>query len=175
MRLARWALLVALVGCGGAKPGGGPKVCTDVGCEDQFMATLEEASGALPTGMQTLTVTADGVTTTCSFTLPLETPTGVGAVDCPSGIELLILEAQSCTSTTNGTTKTLSCTPIAGHFSEELTIRGKPATVHLTQTSNGATLVDVTVAPAYQMHQPNGPGCDPICSQASGGFVLAAQ
>jgi hypothetical protein len=174
VRLAHCAALVLLVGCGKGALGGGARACTDIGCLDQFTATLARADGALPSGAQTLTVTASGATTTCSFTLPLASPSG-GSVDCPSGFQLFVLPAQSCTSTNDGGVATLSCTPIAGQFTEQLTILGTPTTVHVTQTSNGATLLDQTVAPPYKTSQPNGPGCDPICSQGSGTFVLAPQ
>ena len=77
--------------------------------------------------------------------------------------------------TNDGKSATLTCTPIAGRFSEDVTLMGTPAMVHLTQTSGGATLVDMTVTPTYTKTQPNGPGCDPICSQASSALVLGVQ
>jgi hypothetical protein len=172
MRLAHCAALMLLVGCGKAAPGGGAHACTEIGCVDQFTATLARADGTLPSGAQKLTVTADGATTTCSFTLPPASPSG-GGVDCPSGFQLFVLPAQSCASTNNGTVATQTCTPLAGQFSEELTILGTPATVHVMQMSNGATVIDATVAPLYKVTQPNGPGCDPICSQGGGALVLS--
>jgi len=171
MRLAPCAALVLLAGCGAGQPFGPPKACTLIGCEDQFTATLAQADGALPSGPQTLTVAVDGATATCSFTLPLAS--GAGFVDCPNGLQLLVRQAENCATTMNAQTATLTCTPVPGQFSEELTIVGKPATVHVTQTSNGATLVDAAVTPSYQKSQPNGAGCDPICSQASESLVLA--
>jgi len=172
MRLAHCAALVLLVGCGKGAPGGGAHACTEIGCVDQFTATLARADGTLPAGAQTVTVTADGATATCSFTLPPASPGG-GSVDCPSGFQLFVLPAQSCTSTNDGSVETQTCTPVAGRFSEQLTILGTPATVHVMQMSNGTTLLDQTLAPPYTKTQPNGPGCDPICSQGSGAFVLA--
>jgi hypothetical protein len=170
--LAYLAALVCLGACGSGTPSGAPKACTEIGCIDQFSATLATADGALPSGTQTLTVTADGTTVTCSFSLPLAT--GAGSVpSCPSALQLQIRQASTCMTTDDGTAKTRSCTPVAGQFSEVLTLVGTPAMVHVTQTSADATLVDQTVTPTYTKTQPNGPGCDPICSQAGSALVLA--
>jgi hypothetical protein len=121
--------------------------------------------------MQTLTVTADGAATTCSFTLPLASG---GSVTCPSGLQVVIMQKQTCTTMTGAYATSQTCTPVAGKFSELLTLTSTPAAVHVTQTSDGATLLDTMVSPTYRMSQPNGPGCDPICSQGSGSLVLGA-
>jgi hypothetical protein len=171
MRLALWVGLVLTTSCGSGTPFGGAHACGLVGCGDQFTATVQDANGSLPSGAQALTVMADGVTTTCSFTLPLATD---GAADCPSGLQVLVLQAQTCVTSSNSQTKTQSCTPVAGKFAEIVTIAGKPATIHFTQTVNGATALDQTLTPAYTTSQPNGPGCDPVCTQASAMLALAS-
>jgi hypothetical protein len=135
--------------------------------------SLAQADGTLPSGPQTLSATVNGTTTTCSFTLPLATSGGAGPVACPGGLQLAIQATESCTSTNNGQGSTLRCTPIAGQFHELLTFMGAPGMVHVTQTSGGATLVDQTVTPSYKKTYPNGPDCDPGCSQASVSLVLA--
>jgi hypothetical protein len=164
--------LVLTASCGSGTPGGGAHACGLVGCVDQFTATVQDANGSLPSGMQTLTVTADGATTTCSFTLPLAT--GGGAVTCPGGLQVLVRQGQTCVASGSGAYKTQSCTPDAGKLSEVVTLTGKPATLHFTQTVDGATALDQTLTPAYTSAQPNGPGCDPVCAQASAMLTLAS-
>lgn len=171
MRIAGLVALLWVGACGLGPVGSGARACGLVGCLDQFTATMQDANGALPAGAQTLTVTADGMTASCSFTLPLAM--GSGQVTCPGGLQVLVRQAETCVSSSNSQTTTLTCTPVAGMFSEIVTITGKPTTIHLTQTVNGATALDQTLTPAYTTSQPNGPGCDPVCEQASAVLTLA--
>jgi hypothetical protein len=138
-----------------------------------FVVTLHDANGGLPAGMQTLTVTADGATTTCSFTLPLAS--GSGSPSCPTGPAVQITQAMSCVSTGTPGYMSQTCTPIAGKFSEVVTLSGMPAAVHVTVAVGGTTYLDDALTPAYKTSRPNGPNCDPICSQGSDERVLAAQ
>jgi hypothetical protein len=160
-----------LVSCGaGSGPGGGGPACTLVGCSDQLTATLRDANGGLPSGMQTLSVTADGATTTCSFTLPLAANQ---SPQCPSPLMVVVIQDQTCKTSGTPQYMTQTCTPVAGKFSEQVSIMGKPTMARFTATVDGAPYLDETVTPTYTTTQPNGPGCDPICSQAGVTLVLA--
>ena len=46
-------------------------------------------------------------------------------------------------------------------------LSGTPGQVHAWQYVDDAPILDVAVAPQYQDSQPNGPGCPPVCRQAS--------
>jgi hypothetical protein len=157
-----------LTACGSGSPGG--HACTEIGCVDQLMATLQDASGGLPSGMQAVTVTADGVTTSCSFTLPLAANS---APSCPSPLQIAVQPMMKCTNTGTAQYPVQTCTPVPGTGTEQITLMGKPATVRLTQTSDGTTWLDQTVTPAYTTTQPNGPDCPPTCSQATVMLTLA--
>jgi hypothetical protein len=175
MRAMRTALLaylgasLALAACGSGSPGG--HACTEIGCVDQFTATLQDASGGLPSGMQTVTVVADGVMTSCSFTLPLAAGSGTS---CPSPLQIAVQPKMMCMSTGTPQYPAETCTPVPGKGSELVTLTGKPAMVHLTQTSGGTTYLDMMLTPTYSTSQPNGPDCPPTCSQASATLTLAA-
>src|SRR5450432_902102 len=108
----RWAfatVVIALGGCGSSGPsGGGGSICTELGCTDQLMATLHDGSGGLPSGKQVLTVVANGTTLTCSFTLPR--PANGAAVTCPKGLEVSIMQAQTCVTSGTGPYQTRLCT-----------------------------------------------------------------
>jgi hypothetical protein len=174
----RWTLLLAAVwlgSCGSDTTPGG-HACTLIGCVDQYTAQVSDASGGLPAGAYTLAVTADGAMTTCSFTLPLaKLPSGgTMGIDCPSGLTVIITQGQTCTTMGTAQYQTQTCTPVAGELTETISIAGKPTTLHVTQTVNGATVLDQMVTPAYTTTRPNGPDCDPVCSQASARWTLTA-
>jgi hypothetical protein len=168
--------VVWLGACGAGLPGGGAHACSDVGCEDQFTATVHDANGALPSGMHALTVTAGAAILRCVFTVPLATLPGGGTagLNCPAGLQVQVLPKTTCVTSTTPSSKMQACTPVAGKLDELIIIAGKPASLHVTQTIDGATYLDQTVTPTYTTSRPNGPGCEPLCSQASAEWVLAA-
>jgi len=170
MRMVPGLLAIALLGCGSnGAPGGGGSICTTIGCTDELTATLHDATGGLPAGKQVLTVTANGTTLTCSFTLPRAG--GAGAETCPKGLTVTIVQAQSCETTGAGAT----CTPIADQFQEKVTLVGSPTTVMVSQTVDGKSYLAETATPTYTTTRPNGPNCAPVCSQAMVEWVLAPQ
>jgi hypothetical protein len=176
MRGVLMAGVVWLGACGAGLPGGGVHTCPEIGCQDQFTATVHDANGALPTGMHALTVTAGGAVLRCVFTVPLPTRPGGGTagLDCPAGLQVQVIPKITCVTTSTPSAKTQSCMPVAGELDELITVMGNPASLHVTQTVDGATYLDQTVTPTYTTSRPNGPGCEPLCSQASAEWVLAA-
>ncbi len=175
MRPGLVAAVIVLAACGGSDgtPGNGASICTTIACVDQLVATLHDASGGLPAGKQVLTVTANGATLTCSFTLPR--PTQTTAITCPKGLQVLVQQSQSCVTSGTGQYQTQTCTPIAGKNDELVTVVGSPTTLQVVQTANGVTYLDETTTPTYTTSRPNGPSCEPVCSQAAMDWVLAAQ
>jgi hypothetical protein len=152
------------------------KTCGLVGCWDQFHATVASADGSIPSGTHVLDVTADGMTVSCTFQVPLAMQSGGGTVapQCPQGLGVFIGQASTCTETDTGSSKSQTCVPIAGHFFEDITVIGKPTQLHVRLTVDGATLLDRTETPGYQTSEPNGPGCDPVCHQASAQWAFSA-
>jgi hypothetical protein len=177
MRGAMVAAVALLGACGSGTPGGGSHACTLIGCEDQFTATVHDSNGGLPSGMHAITVTADGAILRCVFTVPLATLPGGGTagLNCPAGLQVQVIQRTTCVTSGTPNYQTQTCTPVAGKFNELIVVVGKPTSLHVTQTVDGATFLDQTVTPAYTTSQPNGPDCDPICSQGSAEWVLAAQ
>jgi hypothetical protein len=126
-------------------------------------------------GNQQIVITADGATSTCTFTFPLATLPSGGTAEpqCPSGLMVMIGPTTTCTTTSTDAARTQTCTPIAGHFVETITVTGKPAQVQVHQTVDGATVLDQTMSPSYHTTQPNGPGCDPTCHQAAATWTFS--
>jgi hypothetical protein len=152
------------------------KTCGAVGCRDQFHVTVASADGSIPSGMHVLDATVDGVIISCAFQVPLVVLPSGGTVEpgCPVGLSVSIRQARTCTETVTETARSLSCAPIPGHFSEEITLLGKPTQVSIRLSVNGDVVLDRAETPAYQSSEPNGPGCDPACQQASALWMLSA-
>jgi hypothetical protein len=57
-------------------------------------------------------------------------------------------------------------------FVEKLLVVGAPRLIEVQQTVAGTVIFDQTIAPTYQTNQPNGPGCEPICHQATAAWTI---
>jgi hypothetical protein len=151
------------------------KMCTEIGCQSQVHVTVTSADGSIPAGSHVLDATVDGVTLSCAFQVPLVVLPGGGTVgpECPVGLRVSIGQARTCTETVTGTARSLSCVPIPGQFLEDITIVGNPTQISIRLSVDGAVVLDRTETPSYQSTEPNGPGCDPACQQASAEWMFA--
>jgi hypothetical protein len=155
---------------------GGAHACTDIGCRDGLTVQVTGADGDFRAGTHTLEVTADGLAATCTFPMPPAATSG-GAVQgpsCPASVMVSIVPATTCTESRGPNDVSQTCTPIPGQHTEMITVYGTPSAVQLRQTVDGAVVFDRQLTPAYRTSQPNGPGCEPICRQASEAWTLAA-
>jgi hypothetical protein len=150
--------------------------CTDIGCIDQFHVRVANPDGSFPAGTHVLEVTtADGVQRSCTFALPPQTVDGGAILSplCPTGLQVFNDPLQTCTTSSSSTSMSQSCAPIAGTVQERITVDGTSATLRLRQTVDGVVVFDRTVMPIYDVSQPNGPGCEPICHQASAEWTFS--
>jgi hypothetical protein len=172
LRVELSVLLALLMGAAGGACT--TKACTDIGCQDGFTATLQRADGSFPSGTHQIDVLADGTSLSCRFAFPLETAPGGGTFQpsCPPGLTVTIWPATTCTQTTTGTAVSQTCQPIPGQFVETIAVSGTPTQVHVWQTVDGTSIVDAAASPSYQEARPNGPGCEPICRQATTSWQL---
>lgn len=145
------------------------RICTADGCDDEFAATISVTSASVPAGTQIITVTADGVVSSCSFEFPPPTVPGDGGAGspCSSGLMASVQSAANCTTSEADGALTERCVSIPGEFKELIQVFGTPVSVRVQQSvAGGAVILDESVMPTYQVFQPNGPGCDPTCHQA---------
>jgi len=150
-----------------------PKACTEIGCVDGFTATVQRADGTFPSGTHRIEALVDGVTLKCTFTFPLATQNGATAQPtCDAGLDVIVVPAQICIDTHSGQSSGVSCSPIAGQFSEIVTLAGAPGQVHVWQYVDDAAILDGAVAPQYAAVRPNGPDCEPVCRQAAVAWTL---
>lgn len=141
---------VGLAACGSETT----KTCTLIGCQDEFVALVRSADGFLPSGMHRVELLVDGVTLMCTFKVPLEAAPGGGLVQptCPAGLSVTVM--------------------FTVEDVEIITVPGTPGQVHAWQYVDDRAILDVAAAPTYQENAPNGPGCGPICRQASVSWTL---
>ena len=159
---------------GGGGPGPGtppepPRACTLIGCHDQLTVNVEPSSGLFPAGMHVLTVEVPGqASRTCEVVFNPAPGNTAQAAKCSPGVRAIFLQKQSCTTVQRGGAVGQVCEPIPGKFEEQIAIDGTPGEVRLTQTANGTTILDQRLSPTYVDTRPNGPGCEPVCRQATG-------
>jgi len=171
MDLERKVMILALLGSGGLLSSTcvTTKACTEVGCNDQFSATIEAPLASLPPGMHRLEVIADGTTLTCTFSVPLEPPASGGWPDpvCSAGLSLSVGPAVMCTTFETDAIKGQRCDPIPDRVSEHLYFSATPTQVAVTQWAGDTMIFQQTATPTYQVSYPNGPDCGPACRQGS--------
>lgn len=122
--------------------------CSEIGCTSGLMLSLEAAGAALPVGMYGLATEADGVEDTCTFTI----------ADDPEQCALPPCVTDS------------SCNAI--YLLEVSPQRidlafGIVASLAITVTRDAVEVAQDSFEPAYDAHAPNGPGCAPVCAQAT--------
>ncbi|HEY6559292.1 MAG TPA: hypothetical protein VI072_18535 [Polyangiaceae bacterium] len=163
------AFFGALAGTGGCSTGNkqgdgaGPNpvapplhACTEIGCIDGLHVTLTPAD-SWPAGAYVFDIETEGGSTTCRGSLPLP-PCGTQGLTC-TGQPVQIGES-GC------------ALPAAAHGFSTLTFSSAPKRVHVRITRDGQLVAARELAPAYRRAQPNGPGCEPVCTTASDTFKV---
>lgn len=164
-RAAVATLLSGALGCGSSK------VCTTRACSDMFEVAIAVGAAA-PSGIETVTVTADGKVMTCTFASPSANPDGGSApVQCSSGLTLELVGGAACTVNTDAAFMQ-SCTGTYGGYSEVITVAGAPTSVRVQQSTNGTAVLDQMMTPSYDTLEPNGSACPPTCHQAVGNWRI---
>jgi hypothetical protein len=160
------------VGVGGSADGGEGgnqpnRICTLACCFDAFTATVRAGLVPFPAGVHVVDVTADTVTQSCMFTFPAERLTPGALIQQRCAPSLTISVEALCPAP-----NIVSCAPSLIKNVETIMVDGTPAQVHVRQTVSGNLILDQSATPAYVPFQPNGPGCDPICQEATAAWTL---
>jgi hypothetical protein len=107
---------------------------------------------------------------TCNFTFsPATSDTALG--QCGE-LTVMISPVLVCIDTTTEAGVVHMCDRVPGQFVESITLTGTPGQVHAWQYVNDVAILDAATAPVYQENRPNGPGCGPVCRQASVSWML---
>lgn len=142
--------------------------CTEMGCADQASLSLRPASGEWPAGEYALSVTVDGTERRCAFNVPADLPEPRSARSlCEPALPLYIQPETTCTEHRDRDSVSQSCTPIPQRYWASLTLYGTPSAVSVVLERDGTPVLDEALTLRYQAARPNGPGCEPLCHQAS--------
>lgn len=124
------------------------QACTAIGCVDGLQIAFQAASW--PAGKWQVTAQTPTGARTCTVTLPFASVDP--GVQCDAQVQL-------------GTSG--SALPAANHSLVGLTLPDTPTQVTVTVSRDGQQLASQVFSPTYKTSRPNGPKCDPECTQAS--------
>lgn len=141
-----------------ADPGGGGKVCTEIGCIGGLRVELK-APGGWPPGSYTFGFALDGVPVVCSGALPLRACEAGPSLTCDVPGRVQIGES-GC------------ALPPEQHGFADILIPSSPAKLELSIQRDGQPIYAGSITPTYGVSQPNGPGCEPICRGATAQVVI---
>ena len=134
-----------------------------MGCESTFTLNLSLPSHEKPNiGVDLL---IDGTAISCPVL------DGRPSATCAGNVNSTMVEEQACVDSQQANSVTHSCTG-TGKFHVSIRVPGTPTSVSYTATLNGAVVGQDTLSPAFQTLNPNGPGCDPDCKQATVDITL---
>jgi hypothetical protein len=140
-----------------AAPAGAARRCTKMGCTDALTIHLRTADGQAPADL-VIELDLDGRPVTCKAP-PIG---GGGTIPCEGGDgeeitrtreEIRICGAAGCRGT--------------GATEEVLEIAATPRRVRVRLRQGDRPVAEKTFAPSYVVRRPNGPGCPPLCRQAT--------
>lgn len=144
-----------LTACAGVRTGS--FACTEIGCADGLSVQVTPAA-PWPPGSYRFLFEVDGEALTCTGALPLP-ECGTPAITCDREGIVMITES-GC------------ALPPSQHGFGDVHFPGGPETVTVEVQRDGRALARQTFTPTYHTVQPNGPGCEPICTQASEALAL---
>ena len=130
--------------------------CTEMGCVSGFHLSVEP-TGSWPHGDYRYVLDVDGRSVTCEGSLPLK-PCGASNI--------------TCSDPAFGVVESGCALEASAHAFGGVSIPGFPSNVHLLIEHDGKPVFDQDLAPRWSRVQPNGPGCEPVCCQASAMVAL---
>jgi hypothetical protein len=110
----------------------------------------------------------DGHERRCAFGIPADLPAPrTGRSLCDPALPLYIQPETTCTEHRDRDSVSQSCTPIPDRYFASLTLYGTPSALSVVVERDGTAILDQSLTLRYQSERPNGPGCEPLCRQAS--------
>lgn len=137
--------------------------CTEAGCWDQASVLVHE--GDWTYAAATFEVMFDGHTVACDSQV-----VGSGTCDNPR-VRVQAEQLADCVETKTKDDVTLTCTP-NGKYQYGIFIQGTPARVVVKFTRANGSVEQREFALEYEVTRPNGPDCEPECSNATAEWEL---
>lgn len=129
--------------------------CTEIGCVDGFSLSFEKA-GIWDAGIWTVVVEVDGVAVTCETTFPLDSE---GLTSCDAEGVLLELSGSALPAKEQA---------ISGVIIQSVDFTSLSVSLSL----DGKLIATEDFTPEWVTSQPNGPDCEPICTNDSASMSL---
>ena len=177
VRVSRYVSVVALSLCADAcvEAHG----CTEIGCVDSAGFTLHAPGDEWDAGAYALAIKFDDEAHECTFTMPdaIDSATGQGVaipIDCAPELDASLDAVVTCTTHSDGSSSSQTCTPIPGRYYLSVQTSTLAAALSVSVTLNGAYYLEKTQPLSYTTHQPNGPDCEPTCRNAGVEFYVGA-
>lgn len=139
--------------------------CTEIGCTDATSLQLLRSDGTRHPYDVTLVV--DGREVICAK--PVDTGASTQTCTDPN-ISISHEEQANCSETRSGDAVSQTCVP-NGTFIQTIRVQGDPSRVDVTLV-DGSSTFSHSFEPTHTSIEPNGPGCDPICMQGSGEWIV---
>lgn len=133
------------------------QICTEIGCVNGFHLNLHKQTWEA--GSYSFHIEADGAVTECTGSLPLKPCDGSPSLSC-TGAKGFFIGESGC-----------AMAPDQQGFSE-IQFESAPKQVTVTISRDGSELIKQSFEPTYRETQPNGPGCEPICHQATADLTI---
>jgi hypothetical protein len=136
----------------------GEKACTMIGCENGVRLTINKPTPWVA-GAYVFNFELDGKAVECKGALPLQS--------CEAGPSL------SCTADAKVRIGESGCAlPVAQHGFSDITVLDAPQRVKIKVSRDGQEIGAADLTPNYMTSQPNGEGCEPTCTNASGELAI---
>jgi len=146
--------LLCVLGCETLADDGG-KSCTLIGCQSGLQVQLQRATW--PAGSYSLNVILEDATpVVCIVTLPFAS----------------VSTGASCSAATVQLQTSGQAMGADQHALTGLWVQTTPAKVQLVLRRDGAVVLDQTLQPTYTTSRPNGPDCEPVCTQANQAVMI---
>ena len=130
--------------------------CTDIGCRSGYNVDVSPSSG-WTSGAYSFELDLDGRAITCQGSIPLKA----------CGERSFLCDADGVTLGESG-----CALPSTQQGIATISFEGFPLAVSVRVLKDGSELASAKLTPGYKASQPNGPGCDPICCNASGSLSV---
>jgi hypothetical protein len=130
--------------------------CTEIGCVGGFVLRVLPPS-SWPQGAYRFVFGIDGHTVTCAGSLPLKS-CGEASITC-DGAGVHISES-GC------------ALPASAQSFSDIRFDDYPGAVSVDVLLSDVSIAHADYQPPYQVGQPNGPGCPPICCSASADLTV---
>jgi hypothetical protein len=129
---------------------------------------LHPARGNFDEGSYVLELDTGAETFACQFAIPNALPTRGSAqnVECTRPLSAFLSQRSACTEQRQGNAISQTCEPIPGEYELHVSLTATPTKLRVRIQRDGEALLDREEQPKYETSRPNGPGCEPECTQA---------